>query len=131
MGQIFHFLLCIASWHTYLNLLKLNKATLGELKQRKQTFHKPPHQMQLLNLTNKSFLDFQIVLGSSKSTFYNKFSKSKYCQIRNKFENPKLVQSKSYFETKLSFPKIQNKIMGSFIIIVGASMNKFIIFGNT
>ena len=39
--------------------------------------------------------------------------------------------SNAIFELKLNFPKIQNKIMGSFINILGASMNNFIIFGNT
>ena len=50
---------------------------------------------------------------------------------RNKLENSNWFNTNSIFETKLKlFPKIQNKIMGSFIIILGASMNISIIFGN-
>ena len=40
------------------------------------------------------------------------------------------LSSISIFETKLRFSKIQNKIMGNFNIVLGASMNNFIIFGN-
>ena len=50
--------------------------------------------------------------------------------MRNKYENPNLVQFNSYFETNLNIPNIQTKIMGSFNMIVRVSMNKFTNFGN-
>ena len=69
-------------------------------------------------------------LGSSKFTLGNQFSISTYCQMRDKYEHPNLVQFNSYFETKLNNPKFQNKVMGSFIDIIWSSKNIFIIDWN-
>ena len=42
-----------------------------------------------------------------------------------------MVQTISHFETILNLPNIQNKIVGSFFIILGASMNILTTFENT
>ena len=71
-----------------------------------------------LKLAKYFILELPNCLGSSKFASYPQFSISKFCQMRNKYENLNWLNSISIFGTKLNFPKIQTKIMGSFIIIL-------------
>ena len=75
-------------------------------------------------------LNSHICPGSSKNAFHNDLAKSNFTNQLNKLGLQNLVRPIPIFESKLNFPKIQNKFIGSFINILGASMNNFIIFGN-
>ena len=81
-----------------------------------------------LKLSKFFILELPNCLGSSQFASYPQFSLSKFCQVRNEYENSSWLNSNSIFETKISFPKTQTKIMGSFDIIVRSSMNIFFIF---
>ena len=83
--------------------------------------------MHCTNWPNKLFLNFQIVQEVPRIYFIN------ICQrlclpiqeLNLRISN--WFKSNSIFETKINFSKIQKIIMGSFIILLGSSINIFII----
>ena len=75
-----------------------------------------------------SKLNFHICPGSSKVKFINNCQKHLHVNCFYKWEHQHCCKSTLKFEPKLNISKIQNKIMVSFIILLGATLINFIIF---
>ena len=76
-------------------------------------------------------LNFHICPGSSKVKFINFCQKHLHANcFFIKWEHQNWCKSTLNFETKLKISKFQNKIMVSFIILLGATLFIFIIFEN-
>ena len=77
---------------------------------------KIPIQMQSSIWQDTLFLNFQIVPEVPRIHFMNNRQGQFIDKQRYKLENSNWFNTNSIFETKLSFPKIQNKLWGAPLI---------------
>ena len=103
---------------------------MGNIKKGSKTLPPKTHKLDVLSKMTKTklFLNFQIVQEVPRIIFTNNCQRQFLVKQINKLENSNWFNTNSNFETKLRFPKIQNKIMGSSINILWASINIFVIY---
>ena len=95
---------------------------------RKQTLPKIPNQMQLLKLAKQKILELPYLSRKFQEWFSYLIGKVKILAKQlNKLGLQNWVKPILNFENQVKHFKIPNKNMRSFIILLGASMNIFII----
>ena len=132
MGQIFTF--CFAPSHhgIYLNCKFKIKQVCKAFK-REQTLSQFPNPNAFAQLSkpNYSWIS-NLSRKFQEYIFINICQRQFLAKQRNKIGDFQFGSNQIIFlKPCQTIPKIQNKILGSFNIIVRDSMNNFIIFGNT